>query len=168
MTWEIAAAWAGVVVSAVIGFVANHQSAGAKKTAAEALAASQSMAASLDKIAQELAQPRRVSPQAGTAAAPEPGPAAAPEPGPAWNIEYRGGQTYALRNVGSGPATRVTITTPPGVARQLPTGDGVDLEPAQAHGFVMTATRQSPLPTDVLVSCAERGDERVPLPSRPS
>jgi hypothetical protein len=85
---------------------------------------------------------------------------------PAWNIEYRTGQTYALRNVGARPSTHVMIDAGSSIARNLPEQPGVTLEPGQAHAFMLIGAMGAPLPTDVVVSSAELGSQHVPIPGR--
>ncbi|MCW2527936.1 MAG: hypothetical protein JWM76_2796 [Pseudonocardiales bacterium] len=190
MTWEVASAWAGVVVSIVFGYLANHRSKASKKEAEEAtersreaLAANQSMATSLDKIAESFNRLRPVSgPQDAQSSPGDPseqgGHPGQPDIGgredeqtsrsadrlpPAWNVEYRSGSSYALRNVGAGSATHVTIDAQGSLAKNLPTDDGVSLSPGQAHAFMLI---QAPLPTGLLVSSSELGPVHVAVPPK--
>ncbi|MDQ1734130.1 MAG: hypothetical protein QOH56_381 [Pseudonocardiales bacterium] len=182
MTWEVGAGWAGVIVSIVLGYLANHRSKATKREATEAtersreaLASNKSMATSLDRIAESFGRLAIPGPQ-GPQGAPgsqgpqghqgAPGAAVAQVRLPAWNIEYRNGQTYALRNVGSGPATRVTIDAGVGIARGLPDNGGVALDPGQAHPFMLIGAMGAPLPTDVAVRSEELAEQRVPVPAK--
>jgi hypothetical protein len=174
MSWQVAASWGGVLVSIIFGVLANHRSKATMHKAAEAtnrsreaLAANQSMAQSLDKIAESFSRHGRPT---GTHELEYRGAArarrAAAEARPEWNIEYRNGSTYALRNVGTGHATDVTIDAGPVIARDLPAGTGVSLEPGQAHTFTLIGTWQVPPPTDLVVKSQELPVQHVAVPPK--
>lgn len=78
-----------------------------------------------------------------------------------------GGDTYALRNVGTETATgvRVDLEKMPGIHRQLPAGD-VELRSGQAHRFLLKGTSQRPIPPELLVSCDQLPETAVPMPPK--
>lgn len=185
MTWEVGAAWAGVAVSIIFGIVNSYRSRSTKRAAAraeqrseEALAVNRSMEKSLSQIAQSFSRQDLQGPSGpqGPQGAPggqgpqghqgAPGAQVTGARQPGWNIEYRGGQRYALRNVGAGLASHVTIDAGLVVARDLPDGAGISLAPGQAHSFMIIGTLQASVPTDVLVTCDELEPQHVPVPSR--
>jgi hypothetical protein len=158
--------WVAVAVSIVLAWAAKHQSKAAKTSAAkaedhaaQALAASQSMADSLRAIAHAFTR--------SASAGPSRGEVAQDLAAPAWNVEYRTGNRYALRNVGTATASAVTVDAGPTIARSLPDRQGVSLEPGQAHEFQLFGAWGSPVPVNVEVTCAELGTRQVPVPAKP-
>ncbi len=164
-------AGAGVLIAAV-SFEASRR---ASNRADEAGASADSMAESLRRIAdlQEAAvQRRQTEPRAERwTEADSGGPkvtefALQPPRGPVFNVEYRGGVLFALRNVSTTPATAVTIdpeSFPFTMGRNLP--DRVTLYPMQSHEFQVFSASGAPRPGEVLVSCDEWSEPRhVPMP----
>lgn len=179
MTWEIGAAWAGVLVAVVFGIANLYRSKATRQAAAtaierseEALAAYSSMARSLDAIAENTQSHPRPGPrgvrsdQGSPSDPPTQGDEGTQTTKPAWNIEYRTGQAYALRNLRAEPSTHVMIDAGTSIARNLPQPPGVRLEPNQAHTFMLIGAMGAPLPTDVVITCAELGAQRVAIPGR--
>ncbi|MER5831229.1 hypothetical protein ABT116_10410 [Streptomyces sp. NPDC002130] len=94
--------------------------------------------------------------------------AEAARPQPELVVEYSRGSMYRLCNYGTGPALKVTVLEQdlPPVVRNRPIDR--DLQPDEAHEFIMTGTLGGPVPPQVYVTW-DGQDSPVPLrvPPRP-
>jgi hypothetical protein len=82
-------------------------------------------------------------------------------------IEHRKGSLYALRNFGPEEATNVkAVNVPEGLVwRDMP--DGVTLGPMQSHQIFMTGTGQTPMVSELQISCDQLDKPVfVPVPPR--
>jgi hypothetical protein len=177
MQWGDVPAWVAIALSAA----ASVQAWRARRQAREATAGAASLEVSLQRIADALDRSSsagrpyrsRASGPAdpGTAGPAEPlGPTGESAPAlPEFNVEFVSGDAYRLRNVGTVPATGVTVTTEPfpeGLTRGLPVD--AELSPLASTGpFSIFGSRQSPVPGEVRVTCDQLPEPvRVPLPPR--
>jgi hypothetical protein len=146
------AAWAGVLVALGLGFRSIYTSHHAKSEAAEAREVNERMAAAQERMAELMAQ-RLNDAQAGVVA----------RPAIDWEIEWRGGDRYALRNVGTEAATYARIVAD-GLVWDAPP-DGVMLEPFRSVEFLLLGSLGQPRGHEVMVVTAEEPEPRyVPLP----
>jgi hypothetical protein len=173
MHWGDVPAWVGVSVSIIVAASGWRQSRNARSGAElardradEAMASSASMASSLTEISTSLAKLADLRSHANGGPSPLPDPSK-PMNLPAWNVEYRTGSAYVLRNVGLGSASHVTIDARQAIARRLPDKDGVDLGPGQGHEFLLIGAFGSPVPVDLVVNCAELDPQHVAVPTKP-
>lgn len=140
---------------------AKIDAAQAEERSDQALIASQSMASSSNRMADSLAEIAHAYAQA------RPGPGELPTVRkPAWNVEYRTGNAYVLRNVGTAAASHVLADAGTSIAKNLPVGDGVTLEVGQGHQFLLIGAWGAPVPTSLEVTCAELGTQHVSVPAK--
>jgi hypothetical protein len=145
------ATWAGVLVALGLGIGSIYTSRRAKTEAAEARAVNDRMAAAQERMAKLMGQRLDEARQGGVS-----------KPAIDWEIEWRGGNAYALRNIGSRTATDVRMNAD-GMLIDAP--DGVTIEPFRSHRFLLVGTLGKPRGDEVAVTSAEEPEpQHIPLP----
>ena len=85
-----------------------------------------------------------------------------------WRVEYRRGDGYDLRNIGTETALEVTASAaghPAALMRDMP--DRATIRPGEAHPFVLQAAWQVPRPSQIEVLWKGRDDPlSVPMPPK--
>jgi hypothetical protein len=142
--WEAWVAVAGVLVSAVFALLARRDAKRAEWAADETRDLTERQA-----IAQERLESIRATGDL---------PPGAPDV--AFELDYYGGSTWMLRNIGTREATGIRVRNGQAAIQDFP--DGLSLGPLRSHRFMMIGTFGSPVPHELLVS-ADQLREPVPL-----
>lgn len=127
---------------------AKEEAEKADQNAKEAVAVNERMAAAQERIA--VASERRIEELLA-------GRSISSEPKIAWEIEWRGGSSYVLRNLGTDIATGVLLEPDDAnmiVSRNVRNGE-ISIGPLQSYQFGLAPSLASPLPAEIMVRCNE-------------
>lgn len=96
----------------------------------------------------------------------QPGSTTSGRPAASFQLEWRGGELYSLRNLGPEKATNVVLDAAQiSVIRGHP--QGVELSPLEGVEFLMAGSMGNPVPSQVQVSCDQIEEPAiVPVPSK--
>lgn len=149
MDWGDTPAWVACALSAGALIISLKARGDGKESARAAVRSADAAEATLAEQRRE-AEERRAA------------EAEAARPRPALAVEYSRGSAYRLCNYGTGPALKVTVLEEglPPVVRNRPIE--VDLQPDEAHEFLMTGTMGGPVPPQIYVTW-DGQDTPVPL-----
>ena len=169
--WGNVPAWIAALVALVAlvrAWWTGRTAKAARDRAVEAHAIAKSNRDAFDRIAdaqqRRAAATERAIAQAAERSDPPPIP---PPPTVEFLLEYRGGTQFALRNIGTGRATGVTVD-PDFTASIASRPSGVDLRPMEAVEFVVApSTFDRSAPTELEVTWNEApGSALVSVPPR--
>lgn len=151
MNWGDAPTWVASLAAVAVAVRAELKARRAEREAREAREINTRQAVAQERMVAIADQRLKLAEDAALGAA----AGTSSEPEVAFEVEWLGGNTYALRNIGTGTATGVTVD--PAAFSPVTGGlpDGQTLGPLRSHRILAVPTMGHPLPTEIEVRANE-------------